>query len=64
MEDPAAIRLEPDVPTAPRVIDAAARDARAGHTSSTSSIGALDLRTALAAKAAAANGLEIGRAHV
>ena len=60
MGDPAAIRLElgePDVPTAPHVIDAAARDARAGHTRYTSSIGALDLRTALAAKVAAANGV-------
>ena len=67
MEDPAAIGLEvgepavpttPDVPTAPHVIDAAARGARAGRTSYTSSIGALDLRTALAVKVEAANGLE------
>ena len=61
MEDPAAIGPEvgePDVPTAPHVIDAAARDARAGHISYTSSIGALDLRTALAAKVEAANGPE------
>lgn len=60
MEDPTAIRLElgePDMPTASHVIDAAARDARAGHTGYTSSIGALDLRTALALKVAAVNGV-------
>jgi aspartate aminotransferase len=60
MGDPTAIRLElgePDMPTASHVIDAAARDAKAGHTGYTSSIGALDLRTALAAKVAAVNGV-------
>lgn len=60
MADPTAIRLElgePDVPTAPHVIDAATRDARAGHTGYTSSIGALDLRAALAAKVVTVNGL-------
>jgi aspartate aminotransferase len=67
MGDPQAIRLEigePDVPTAPHVIDAAARDARAGHTGYTSSIGALDLRTALARKATAVNGIPTTAADV
>jgi aspartate aminotransferase len=60
LRDPEAIHLEvgqPDVPTPAHVIDAAARDARAGHTSYTSSIGALDLRMALARKVTAANGI-------
>jgi aspartate aminotransferase len=67
MKDPQAIRLEigePDVPTAPHVIDAAARDARAGHTGYTSSVGTLDLRTALARKVTAVNGITTAAADV
>ena len=59
MRDPDAIRLEigePDVPTPAHVIDAAARDAKAGHTGYTSSIGAADLRAALAEKITRCNG--------
>lgn len=60
MLDPEAIRLElgePDVPTPPHIVEAAAQDARSGHTGYTSSIGSLELRSALAQKAGAVNGL-------
>lgn len=60
LADPEAIRLEvgePDVPTPPHVIDAAAADAHAGHIGYTSSGGSADLRAALAAKVSAVNGL-------
>lgn len=58
--DPGAIRLEigePDAPTPPHVVDAAARGAREGHTGYTSSVGAVDLRTALADKVTRVNGI-------
>lgn len=60
LTDPEAIRLEigePDTPTPAHVVDAAAADARAGHTGYTSSGGSAELRAALAAKVGAANGL-------
>ncbi|MFI2752100.1 pyridoxal phosphate-dependent aminotransferase [Cellulomonas sp. P22] len=60
MLDPTAIRLElgePDVSTPAHVIEAAARDARHGHTGYTSSVGSLELRTALARKVTEINGL-------
>lgn len=63
MRDPDCIRLEigePDVPTPPHVVEAAAAAAREGHTHYTSSIGAPDLRTALARKVGATNGLAVG----
>lgn len=59
LRDPRAIRLEigePDTTTPPHVIEAAARDARAGHTGYTSSVGSLDLRAALARKVTEVNG--------
>jgi len=62
MLDPTAIRLElgePDVPTPAHVVEAAAQDARDGHTGYTSSIGSLELRTALAQKVGEANGLVV-----
>ncbi len=63
MRDPLAIRLElgePDFPTPAHVIEAAAHDARAGHTGYTSSIGSAELRAALAAKVSGQNGIEVG----
>ncbi len=63
LADPEAIRLEigePDTPTPAHVLDAAAADARAGHTGYTSSGGTAELRAALAAKLAAVNGLDGG----
>lgn len=57
--DPQAIRLEvgePDSTTAEHIIAAAARDARAGHTGYTSSIGSAELRQALAQKVTRVNG--------
>lgn len=62
MRDPAAIRLElgePDVATPAHVVAAAARDAAAGHTGYTSSIGTPELRRALARKASTVNGLAV-----
>lgn len=59
LRDPSAIRLEvgePDTTTPAHVIDAAARDAHAGHTAYTSSVGAPDLRAALARKVSEVNG--------
>jgi aspartate aminotransferase len=57
--DPQAIRLEigePDATTPAHVIDAAARDAYAGHTGYTSAAGDLELRAALAEKVTRVNG--------
>lgn len=62
LADPEAIRLEigePDTPTPAHVLDAVAADARSGHTGYTSSGGTAELRAALAAKLAAANGLVV-----
>jgi aspartate aminotransferase len=62
LADPEAIRLEigePDTPTPAHVVDAAAADARAGHTGYTSSGGSAELRAALAEKLGAANGLAV-----
>jgi len=59
LRDPHAIRLEigePDTTTPPHVIQAAARDALAGHTGYTSSVGSADLRAALARKVTEVNG--------
>lgn len=59
LRDPDAIRLEvgePDTTTPAHVIDAAARDAHAGHTAYTSSVGTADLRAALARKVSEQNG--------
>ena len=59
LRDPQAIRLElgePDATTPAHIIDAAARDAHAGHTGYTSSTGALELRAALAEKVGRVNG--------
>ena len=58
LRDPQAIRLEigePDATTPAHVIDAAARDAHAGHTGYTSATGDLALRTALADKVTRVN---------
>ena len=59
LRDPQAIRLEigdPDATTPAHVIDAAARDAHAGHTGYTSATGDLSLRAALADKVTRVNG--------
>lgn len=60
---PDAIRLEvgqPNVPTPAHVLAAAHAGALAGHTEYTSSIGAWDLREALAAKVRRVNGIDVG----
>lgn len=59
LRDPHAIRLEvgePDATTPAHVIAAAARDAAAGHTGYTSSVGSAELRAALARKVTEVNG--------
>jgi aspartate aminotransferase len=59
LRDPQAIRLEigePDTTTPAHVIEAAAADARAGHTGYTSSVGSTELRAALAEKVTRVNG--------
>jgi aspartate aminotransferase len=59
LRDPEAIRLEvgePDAPTPAHVIEAAAADARAGHTGYSSSTGLAELREALAEKVTRTNG--------
>ncbi|WHP17739.1 pyridoxal phosphate-dependent aminotransferase [Cellulomonas sp. ES6] len=67
MRDPEAIRLEigePDVPTPAHVVEAAGRDAAAGHTGYTSSTGSPELREALAEKVRRVNGLDVTAADV
>lgn len=59
LRDPQAIRLEigePDATTPAHIVDAAARDARAGHTGYTSATGDIALRRALADKVTRVNG--------
>src|SRR5665648_1145081 len=59
LRDPEAIRLEvgePDTTTVQHVIAAAAKDALAGHTGYTSSVGSAELRAALAEKITRVNG--------
>lgn len=59
LRDPEAIRLEvgePDLATPAHVIEAAAADARAGHTGYSSSTGIPELRDALAARVTARTG--------
>jgi aspartate aminotransferase len=67
MRDPEAIRLEigePDVPTPAHVVEAAGRDAAAGHTAYTSSTGTPELRAALAEKVRRVNGLDVTASDV
>lgn len=67
MRDPECLRLEigePDVPTPPHVVEAAAADARAGYTHYTSSVGAPELRAALAARVTATSGIEVDAGQV
>ena len=62
LRDPDCLRLEigePDVPTPPHVVEAAAADARAGHTHYTSSVGSPELRAALADTVSAATGTAV-----
>lgn len=64
---PDALHLEvgePDFPTPPHIVEAAAAAARDGHTKYTASRGYLSLREAIAAKVAASNGFTVSPSEV